>query len=164
MSLPPPSGSDPYSGPGISRVSEIPLVWCGAILCLCSVRLDNTRSIPPQGMDSGQCYRAYHDAFLLQFESFNDSIETLFSLLNGDDIYNTYIGIEPQVDLAAYVYSRFFLYIFLGLFVYAVLNLFTSLIISAHEISQVWLGMQCAINRHYVVIILNIEQGHRYRE
>ena len=72
-----------------------------------------------------------------QFTTIVGTIETLFSLLNGDDIYNTYILLEPQVDLAAYIYSRAFLYIFLGLFVYGVLNLFTSLVISAHEISQV---------------------------
>lgn len=90
-------------------------------------------------MDSKHHYKKTYSISLIQFASFNDSIETLFSLLNGDDIYNTYIGIEPQVDLAAYIYSRFFLYIFLGLFVYAVLNLFTSLIISAYEISQVWM-------------------------
>lgn len=90
-------------------------------------------------MDSKHHYKKTYSTSFIQFASFNDSIETLFSLLNGDDIYNTYIGIEPQVDLAAYIYSRFFLYIFLGLFVYAVLNLFTSLIISAYEISQVWM-------------------------
>ena len=79
----------------------------------------------------------HQNSQIIQFTDFNDTVETLFSLLNGDDIYNTYILLDPEVDLLAYIYSRIFLYVFLGLFIYAVLNLFTSLIIVAHEISQV---------------------------
>lgn len=67
----------------------------------------------------------------------NSAIESLFGLLNGDDIYTTFTQIRPQDDEAAYVYSRIFLYIFLALFIYTVLNLFTSLIITAYEASQV---------------------------
>lgn len=72
-----------------------------------------------------------------KFEDMNSAIETLFGLLNGDDIYNTFIQIRYQEDRTAYVYSRIFLYVFLALFIYAVLNLFTSLIITAYEASQV---------------------------
>ena len=72
-----------------------------------------------------------------KFEDLNSAIETLFGLLNGDDIYNTFIQVRPQDDLTAYVFSRIFLYVFLALFIYAVLNLFTSLIITAYEASQV---------------------------
>ena len=75
----------------------------------------------------------FHD----KFEDLNSAIETLFGLLNGDDIYNTFIQIRSQDDHTAYVYSRIFLYVFLALFIYAVLNLFTSLIITAYEASQV---------------------------
>ena len=72
-----------------------------------------------------------------KFDNMNSAIETLFGLLNGDDIYNTFIQIRSQDDLTAYVFSRIFLYVFLALFIYAVLNLFTSLIITAYEASQV---------------------------
>ena len=75
--------------------------------------------------------------FHVKFDGINTSIETLFGLLNGDDIYNTFIMIRSQDDHIAYFYSRVFLYIFLALFIYAVLNLFTSLIIAAYEASQV---------------------------
>ena len=75
--------------------------------------------------------------FHIKFESINSAIETLFGLLNGDDIYNTFTQIRAQDDSTAYVYSRIFLYVFLALFMYAVLNLFTSLIITAYEASQV---------------------------
>lgn len=40
-------------------------------------------------------------------------------------------------NLAVKVYGQIFIYVFVALFVYAVLNLFTSLIINAHEQSQV---------------------------
>ena len=139
-SLPPSlsTGPNSHTGSSIPRASEIPIVWLSAVLCLQSVWVDRPGTIPPQGMGFRHCQHVvYHSFQTTQFTTFNDTIETLFSLLNGDDIYNTYILLTPGVDLAAYIYSRFFLYIFLGLFIYSVLNLFTSLIISAYEISQV---------------------------
>ena len=75
--------------------------------------------------------------FNLQFKDFSVAFETLFSLLNGDDIYETFRAITTLDDLAAYIYSRFYFYVFLILFIYAVLNIFTSLVISAYESSQV---------------------------
>ena len=75
----------------------------------------------------------YHSKFF----TINDTIETLFGLLNGDDIYNTYSMIDPDDDQVAYAYSRIYLYVFLALFIYAVLNLFTSLVIAAYEASTV---------------------------
>ncbi len=75
----------------------------------------------------------YHE----KFTDFNASLETLFSLLNGDDIYTTFISIDTEDNLGAYVYSRFYMYIFLLLFLYFVLNLFTSLVIAAYEALQV---------------------------
>lgn len=75
--------------------------------------------------------------FHTKFGTFYKTFETLFSLLNGDDIYNTFDLIDIDDDPVAYIYSRVFLYVFLVLFIYFVLNLFTSLVISAYEASQV---------------------------
>ena len=75
----------------------------------------------------------YHE----KFETFVDSFETLFSLINGDDIYMTFIGIDEEDHVLFYCYSRIYMYIFLVLFLYFVLNLFTSLVITAHEASRV---------------------------
>ncbi len=88
----------------------------------------------------------YHPKFI----SFYETVETLFGLLNGDDIYATFDQIDIDDDVVAYVYSRVFLYCFLILFIYFVLNLFTSLVISAYEASQVaiiiaWIKMQGSI-------------------
>ena len=75
--------------------------------------------------------------FHKKFADLNRSVETLFGLFNGDDIYNTFVMIDPDDDIVVYAYSRFFLYVFLALFIYAVLNLFTSLVITAYDSSQV---------------------------
>ena len=72
-----------------------------------------------------------------KFISFYDTFETLFCLLNGDDIYATFDQIDIDDDEVAYFYSRIFLFTFLVLFIYFVLNLFTSLVIAAYEASQV---------------------------
>lgn len=79
----------------------------------------------------------YHSKFL----TFNDTVETLFGLLNGDDIYNTFILIDPDDDIIAYAYSRIYLYVFTFLFIYAALNIFTSLVIVAYEASLVRLDV-----------------------
>lgn len=71
-----------------------------------------------------------------KFVNFYETFETLFGLLNGDDIYATFDQIDSDDNLIAYLYSRIFLYSFLILFIYFVLNLFTSLVISAYEASQ----------------------------
>lgn len=72
-----------------------------------------------------------------KFENFYETIETLFGLLNGDDIYTTFDQIDSDDNTIAYVYSRIFLYSFVILFIYFILNLFTSLVITAYEASQV---------------------------
>ena len=75
----------------------------------------------------------YHEKFV----GFGGSFETLFSLINGDDIYTTFTGIDMEDSVVVYVYSRLYMYVFLILFLYFVLNLFTSLVISAYEASRV---------------------------
>jgi len=72
-----------------------------------------------------------------KFRNFYETIETLFCLLNGDDMYTTFDRIDEDDDQVAYFFSRIFLYLFLVLFIYFVLNLFTSLVITAYEASQV---------------------------
>ena len=73
----------------------------------------------------------------LQFETFDGTFYALFTMLNGDDLWNTYTGITPLDDAGVYVFSQIFFTIFLMLFIYAVLNLFISLIIESYEYSQV---------------------------
>ena len=72
-----------------------------------------------------------------KFATFYESFESLFGLLNGDDIAASFDKIDIDDDRVAYLYSRVFLYAFLVLFIYFVLNLFTSLVIAAYEASKV---------------------------
>ena len=71
----------------------------------------------------------YKVPLIPQFSDLNTASETLFVNMNGDNIQNTYSGISKLDNLVVYVYSRFFLFVFLALFIYFVLNLFTTLII-----------------------------------
>ena len=115
-------------------------------------------SLPPPSLCPSQQPPSLPLPSSIQFTTFISSVESLFGLLNGDDIYNTYIQINEQVDILAYVYSRIFLYLFLALFIYAVLNLFTSLIIAAYEISQVM--TYCLSCDMVLVSIVDHVMGH----
>ncbi|KAL5467005.1 hypothetical protein EMCRGX_G031170 [Ephydatia muelleri] len=71
-----------------------------------------------------------------QFGSNDQSFYTLFSMLNGDDLWNTFTGMTMFDGLGVFAFSQFFFTIFLILFIYAILNLFISLIIQSYEESQ----------------------------
>eukprot|EP00118_Oscarella_pearsei_P029199 m.3898 g.3898 ORF g.3898 m.3898 type:complete len:697 (+) comp9950_c0_seq2:57-2147(+) len=53
--------------------------------------------------------------------------DCLFSLLNGDDMFNTYM-ITSDANMVAYVFCQVYIYVFVSLFIYVVLNLFIGLI------------------------------------
>eukprot|EP00731_Ephydatia_muelleri_P026752 Em0018g852a len=74
--------------------------------------------------------------FHYKFQTFDGTFYALFTMLNGDDLWNTYTGITSLDDNGVYVFSQIFFTIFLMLFIYAVLNLFISLIIESYEYSQ----------------------------
>ena len=65
-----------------------------------------------------------------------NSVEILFSLINGDSIWLVFRAFTSD-NLAIYIYSRIFVYSFCFLFIYAVLNLFTSLVKAAYDASIV---------------------------
>ncbi|KAJ3614681.1 hypothetical protein NHX12_018252 [Muraenolepis orangiensis] len=58
--------------------------------------------------------------------------ECLFSLINGDDMYVTFSGLEGSSTLV-WVFSQVYLYSFISLFIYMVLSLFIALITGAYE-------------------------------
>lgn len=61
------------------------------------------------------------------------TMECLFSLLNGDDMFVTFSVITTKDPLGIYLFSRLFLYVFITLFIYVVLNLFITIIFEAYE-------------------------------
>ena len=76
---------------------------------------------------------------MLQFRTPSIASECLFSLVNGDDMYNTFIMMS-DVSQAAWIFSKIYLYIFIALFIYVVLSVFISLISDTYETLHVSFG------------------------
>ncbi|TNN15036.1 Mucolipin-2 [Schistosoma japonicum] len=69
----------------------------------------------------------------MKFRTFMSTVECLFSLINGDDMFVTFTIINENAPIGIYLFSRLFLYIFITLFIYVVLNLFVTIIFEAYE-------------------------------
>jgi mucolipin 3 len=69
-----------------------------------------------------------------KFSSLMTTSETLFSLINGDDMFASFDAFPRDKALAVWVYSRVYLYLFVCLFTYVVLSLFISIIMDTYEI------------------------------
>ncbi|XP_040263859.1 mucolipin-3 isoform X1 [Bufo bufo] len=67
-----------------------------------------------------------------KFRSLNMVSECLFSLINGDDMFATF-SIMQQKSFLVWVFSRVYLYSFIGLFIYMVLSLFIALITDTYD-------------------------------
>ncbi|KAL7396380.1 hypothetical protein ABVT39_004918 [Epinephelus coioides] len=70
----------------------------------------------------------YHE----KFEGLSRVAECLFSLLNGDDMFETFAQLKDKNTLV-WLFSRVYLYSFISLFIYMVLSLFIALITDAYE-------------------------------
>ncbi|KAJ3614338.1 hypothetical protein NHX12_017912 [Muraenolepis orangiensis] len=68
----------------------------------------------------------------VKFRTLSMVSECLFSLINGDDMYVTFSGLEGSSTLV-WVFSQVYLYSFISLFIYMVLSLFIALITGAYE-------------------------------
>ncbi|KAK4468151.1 hypothetical protein MN116_008316 [Schistosoma mekongi] len=69
----------------------------------------------------------------IKFRTYMSTVECLFSLINGDDMFVTFTIINENAPIGIYLFSRLFLYIFITLFIYVVLNLFVTIIFEAYE-------------------------------
>ncbi|KAM6948247.1 mucolipin-3 [Aplochiton taeniatus] len=70
----------------------------------------------------------YHD----KFRSLDKVSGCLFSLINGDDMYATFVKMRAK-SYMVWLFSRLYLYSFIPLFVYMVLSLFIALINDTYE-------------------------------
>ncbi|XP_068427544.1 mucolipin-3 [Clinocottus analis] len=70
----------------------------------------------------------YHD----KFRTFDKVTECLFSLINGDDIYGTFLKMR-HAGYMVWLFSRLYLYSFISLFIYMVLSLFIAVITDTYE-------------------------------
>ncbi|XP_068604981.1 mucolipin-3-like [Brachionichthys hirsutus] len=70
----------------------------------------------------------YHD----KFRTLDKVTECLFSLINGDDMYATFLKMRSK-SYMVWLFSRLYLYSFISLFIYMVLSLFVALITDTYE-------------------------------
>uniref|UniRef100_A0A3Q1HJU5 Polycystin cation channel PKD1/PKD2 domain-containing protein n=1 Tax=Anabas testudineus TaxID=64144 RepID=A0A3Q1HJU5_ANATE len=70
----------------------------------------------------------YHD----KFRTLDKVTECLFSLINGDDMYATFLKMRDKSYLV-WLFSRLYLYSYISLFIYMVLSLFIALITDTYE-------------------------------
>ncbi|CAL8280661.1 unnamed protein product [Lota lota] len=70
----------------------------------------------------------YHD----KFRTLDKVTECLFSLINGDDMYDTFKEMRDKTYMV-WLFSRVYLYTFISLFIYMVLSLFIALITDTYE-------------------------------
>ncbi|XP_061839935.1 mucolipin-1a [Nerophis lumbriciformis] len=68
----------------------------------------------------------------VKFRSLSMVSECLFSLINGDDMFVTFSGMQESSPLV-WLFSQVYLYSFISLFIYMVLSLFIALITGAYE-------------------------------
>ncbi|KAM9790005.1 mucolipin-3-like [Neosynchiropus ocellatus] len=70
----------------------------------------------------------YHD----KFRTLDKVTECLFSLINGDDMFATFLMLRDK-SYMVWLFSRLYLYSFISLFIYMVLSLFIALITDTYE-------------------------------
>lgn len=67
-----------------------------------------------------------------KFRTFYSSMECLFSLINGDDMFASFFSTDA-LDPLIWVFSRAYLYSFVSLFMWIVLSIFLAVIMDAYE-------------------------------
>ena len=61
------------------------------------------------------------------------TMECLFSLLNGDDMYPTFTKVNRSSGTAVLIFSKLYLYGFISFFIYVVLSTFISIVGDTYE-------------------------------
>lgn len=84
---------------------------------------------------SGFCFSGWivFGPYHFKFRELSTTTECLFSLINGDDMFETFALLRSQTG-PIWWFSRIYLYLFVSLFIYVVLSLFIALIMDAYEI------------------------------
>ncbi|XP_043086288.1 mucolipin-3 isoform X2 [Puntigrus tetrazona] len=67
-----------------------------------------------------------------KFRTLNVVSESLFSLINGDDMFATFKNMQQKSEVV-WLFSRLYLYTFVSLFIYMVLSLFITLITDTYD-------------------------------
>jgi len=70
----------------------------------------------------------------IKFRTLIKTSESLFSLINGDDMFNTFeVTSVPEADSSLVVFNQVYLYSFISIFIYVVLNLFLAIILETFD-------------------------------
>ncbi|XP_066064384.1 mucolipin-1 isoform X2 [Chamaea fasciata] len=77
----------------------------------------------------------------VKFRSLSMVSECLFSLVNGDDMFATFVALRPSGALV-WLFSQVYLYSFSALFIYMVLSLFIALITGSYDTIKAFIA-QC---------------------
>ena len=71
-----------------------------------------------------------------KFRTLSTASETLFGLINGDDMYATFANIETE-SIYIWLFSEIYLYSFICFFIYVITSLIIGLLIDAFETVKV---------------------------
>lgn len=73
----------------------------------------------------------------MKFRHLSTTTECLFSLINGDDMFETFALLKSDLG-AVWWFCRVYLYLFVSLFIYVVLSLFIALIMDAYDVIKTY--------------------------
>lgn len=71
-----------------------------------------------------------------KFRTLASTFETMFALINGDDMYPTFANIETN-SYYIWIFSELYMYSFICLFVYVISSLVITLIIDGYDVVKV---------------------------
>ena len=71
------------------------------------------------------------------------TMECLFSLLNGDDMYPTFTKLSRTSGTAVLIFSKLYLYGFISFFIYVVLSTFIGIVGDTYERLKVGVRSEC---------------------
>ena len=91
-------------------------------------------------------FAPYH----FKFQTLSSTSETLFSLVNGDDMFATFSMMSAK-DGLVHTFSRIYLYTFVMLFIYVVLSLFIAIIMDTYEMIKAYYDEGFPQSRYVVV-------------
>nr|XP_027197207.1 mucolipin-3-like [Dermatophagoides pteronyssinus] len=69
----------------------------------------------------------------LKFRTLSSTLECLFSLMNGDDMFATFFSTDVRKSTLIWWFSRIYLYLFISLSIYVIVSLFIAIILDAYE-------------------------------
>lgn len=142
--------SDFYDVSSIFLGTAVLLVWIGLLRFLgyskkYNILLETLKAATPSVARFFVCVSLLFAGFMFcgwivfgpfhpKFKTLVITAECLYSMVNGDDLYNTYAEISAtKSPPIVWVFSKVYLYIFIALFIYVVLSLFIGIIGDTYE-------------------------------